>query len=274
MKFAYIFLFLVSVSFSAKAQQNMSDYSFVVIPEQFDFLNEKDKYSLNSMTQFYFEKYGFHAFLANKVPNVKRCDGLYAEVVETKSFLNTRLQIIVRDCNAFEIYKSDLGNSKIKEYKTAYQDALREAFNSLARQNVKQKDMQLYDFEETTEDRTLPQNSQKIIKTLGKVENSVLVQPSSPAQNMSGALLPNNKFSNYKKGSENFLLRKTDEGYSLYLETKKAEDGLMLVGKIISISDMLRFIDTQGDSYNASFDAGSNLSINYKGEVTTYMAAN
>ena len=52
---AVIFLFMgiISKSFS---QKSLSDYSYVIVSEQFEFQQEKDKYQLNSLTKFLFNK--------------------------------------------------------------------------------------------------------------------------------------------------------------------------------------------------------------------------
>ncbi len=47
----FFFLFSIPTSFS---QKTLSDYSYVVVSEQFSFQNEKDKYQLNSFTKFLF----------------------------------------------------------------------------------------------------------------------------------------------------------------------------------------------------------------------------
>ena len=67
------FLLLVTalfLSINLYAQQtNLNDYSYVIVPDQFDFLKSKDQFQLNSMTKFYFEKSGFNAYLADSAPN-------------------------------------------------------------------------------------------------------------------------------------------------------------------------------------------------------------
>jgi len=72
--FALVFCF-ISVGFS---QESLSDYSFVVVPEKYDFVSEADKYQLNSLTKFLFNKHGFNAYFDREMPDVRRCDGLWA----------------------------------------------------------------------------------------------------------------------------------------------------------------------------------------------------
>ncbi len=136
-----ISLFLATNAISQNT--NLSDYSYVVIPEQFDFLKGRDQFQMNSMSKFYFEKSGFNAYLADSAPNANRCDGLYANVEELKSIFGTKLQIVLKDCNDNEIYRSQEGKSKYKEYDKTYQDALRKAFNSVEAMGVNQKDVVL-----------------------------------------------------------------------------------------------------------------------------------
>ena len=37
------------------SQKTLSDYSYVTVPEKFEFLSKKDDYLLNSLTKFLFE---------------------------------------------------------------------------------------------------------------------------------------------------------------------------------------------------------------------------
>src|SRR5690606_22772405 len=115
----------------------------VVVPERFEFLKTKDRYQINSMMKFYFEKSGFNAYLADSAPNANRCDGLYADLEELKALFGTKLQLVLKDCNDNEIYRGQEGRSKYKEYDKSYQDALRKAFVSLEAMRVHQKDVVL-----------------------------------------------------------------------------------------------------------------------------------
>ncbi len=122
-------LFLVGI-FGSKGQ-NLNDYKYVVVPEQFNFLKEADQYQVNSLTKFLFNKYGFDAYLAKEeLPldlNSAGCNTLYADV-ESSGFLSTNMIVTLADCRGNVVYTSPEGKSKIKEYKAAYHDALREAF--------------------------------------------------------------------------------------------------------------------------------------------------
>ena len=116
-----VVFFCLSICFSSYSQKSLNDYAYVVISEQFEFQNQKDKYQLNSLTKFLFNKYGFHAFFNAEVPaNVNRCDGLWVDAEGAPGFIITKIQLVLSDCNGNEVYRSKFGKSKIKDYKKAY----------------------------------------------------------------------------------------------------------------------------------------------------------
>ncbi|WP_052671272.1 hypothetical protein [Aequorivita vladivostokensis] len=261
-RFLLLSLALIFSVGAAAQNTNLSDYSYVVVPEQFDFSKSKDQYQLNSMAKFYFEKSGFNAYLADSAPNANRCDGLYANVEELKTLFGTKLQVVLKDCNDNEIYRGQEGKSKYKEYDKSYQDALRKAFSSVELLNVKQREVVLL-------------GTAQVASSEERQPKSQISASSKPKTSMvSGNLLPDAKFSNYSHEGKTFLLRKTSEGYSLYEETASAEDGLMLKGKIIIMDNVVKFLDISGKVANASFDASGNLSISDGASTTVYTSVN
>ncbi|MDP2685818.1 MAG: hypothetical protein Q8O62_01270 [Aequorivita sp.] len=243
---------------------NLSEYSYVIVPEQFDFLRERDQFQINSMAKFYFEKNGFNSYLADSAPNANRCDGLYANVEELKSILGTKLQVVLKDCNNKEIYRSQEGKSKYKEYDKTYQDALRKAFSSIEALGVNQKNVVVL----TDSDYTKTVSKETRLPS----ENAEQSQPK--VSKVFGNLLPDAKFSNYSNSGKTFLLRKTTEGYSLYEESAGAEDGLLLKGKIIVMDKVVKYMDTSGKVSDATFDASGNLTVKDNSASTIYKSEN
>ncbi|MDN3724319.1 hypothetical protein QRD02_07980 [Aequorivita sp. SDUM287046] len=255
------FLISVALLFSSNIisqNSNLSDYSYVVVPEQYDFLKGRDQFQINSMTHFYLEKYGFNAFMADQAPNANRCDGLFANVEKISTIFGTKLQVVLKDCNDKEIYRSQEGKSKFKEFDKSYQDALRKAFISLKAMNVDQKEVVLLanNFAKPESEKEVQQQSSGASKPIILPKNE--------------SLLPDAKFSNYSSAGKTYLLRKTAEGYSLYEESVAAADGLVLVGKIIVMEKVVKFMDVSGNVANATFDASGNLVITANGSSTTY----
>lgn len=257
-----IALFLTTTVISQNT--NLSEYSYVVVPEQYDFLKDKDQYQMNSMSKFYFEKSGFNTYMANSAPNANRCEGLYANVEELQSVFGTKLQVVLKDCNNKEIYRSQEGKSKYKEYDKTYQDALRKAFSSIEALGVKQKNVVVLndsDYKTTVSKET-------------KLTSEDAEQSQPKVSKVFGNLLPDAKFSNYSHNGKTFLLRKTTEGYSLYEESTGAEDGLLLKGKIIVMDKVVKYMDTSGKVSDATFDASGNLTVKDNSAATIYKSEN
>lgn len=247
------FLFVISFCLSGFSQ-SLNNYSYVVVPNRFEIQSESNQYKLNEMAQFYFEKNGFNAFMSNENLNAPRCDGLYADVEEKKLFIGTGLEIILRDCNDDEVYRSHVGRSKYKEFDKAYQDALRKAFRSFETLKVKQRDVEFHTDLSETEAQTPKPNREpdlagtydsKITETKGEWNEG----------------LPTATYTRYSSNGDSFLLQKTGEGYSLYYVNHSEEDQLELIGKIIVMDALIKFMDMDGKVSDAVFETNGTLTI-------------
>lgn len=122
----------VSISF---AQSELDGYKYIIVPKKFDFLKEEDKYSVNSLTKFLFEKKGFTTiFNDGTYPSdliVNPCLALTAHVDEDSGLFTTKLIIELVDCHNKTVYSSGEGKSKEKDYQKAYHEALRGSFVSI-----------------------------------------------------------------------------------------------------------------------------------------------
>ena len=129
-KFLFVLLFVSSLGFS----QSVNDYAGVIVPLRFDFLKSDNQYRMSTITKANLKKAGFDAFYANEnISNsyIDRCTMLNADVVKDNGFLVTKLFVVLKDCNGKEIYKSEVGRSKEKDYELAYTEALNMAFQSV-----------------------------------------------------------------------------------------------------------------------------------------------
>ncbi len=123
--------FIITSVFS---QTNLNDYKYVIVPKKFDFLKEENQYRINELGKFLFEKQGFITLMEgeNYPDDFKqnRCIGLNSNVLKEPGMFKTKLTVILKDCNDQVIYTSQLGESRIKDYSKAYNEALRNAFKS------------------------------------------------------------------------------------------------------------------------------------------------
>ena len=135
-----LFIVTLIITFNSDAQTStLNDYKYVSVPENFSFLKSKDQYQLNSLTVFLFEKNNFKVLnsLKNYPSDLAQnsCLLLKSDVIRVKGFLKTKLQLVLTDCRDNVVYSSEIGQSKLKDYKKAFQEALRNAFVSVSELN-------------------------------------------------------------------------------------------------------------------------------------------
>ena len=136
-----IFLLVLSMQMNSYTQSSINDYKYVTVAEKFDFLKSKNQYKLNDLTSFLLKKSGFMVLkTSDKRPQdlyQNNCLGLNANIINTKGFLKTKLHLELVNCRNEVVFTSETGSSKEKEYKKAYHEALRNAFNSVQVLNYK-----------------------------------------------------------------------------------------------------------------------------------------
>lgn len=136
MKNKIVLLFITAVLAwnTVKAQTNINDYKYVIVPNTFDFLREPDQYRLNTLTKLLFEKHGFTTIMEKDTfPDEaisNGCLALHADVLKESGVFNSKLKIELKDCQNNIVFVSNIGKSKEKSYEVAYNLALREAFKS------------------------------------------------------------------------------------------------------------------------------------------------
>lgn len=122
-------------SVSGYAQNTISNYKYVLIPERFDFSREDNQYGLNTLAKMLMEEKGFTAYFDNtQLPQElagNKCNALKAEVTQRKALFATNLTLVLKDCQGNIVFKSKEGKSREKEFNTSYNMALRDAFSSL-----------------------------------------------------------------------------------------------------------------------------------------------
>jgi hypothetical protein len=128
-------LIFVLFTIAGHSQNTINSYKYVLVPEKFDFSREVNQYGLNTTTKLLLAQKGFVAFVGNEeLPATlaaNKCNALKAEVVEKKGLFVTNLTLLLKDCQGNIIFKGKEGKSREKEFQTAYDEALRNAFSSL-----------------------------------------------------------------------------------------------------------------------------------------------
>lgn len=138
MKFK-LFTLLVAVFISNTIiGQSLNEYKYVIIPAKYDFLKFNDQHKLNSLTKFLFEKEGFKTIYDNleKPADLSNnpCSALTANVMSNSGMFTTKIIIELINCKNQKVLVSKEGKSKEKDYKKGFQEALRNAFESVTAQ--------------------------------------------------------------------------------------------------------------------------------------------
>ena len=135
-RFTATLLFLFSSFFLVGQELNLGNYKYIIVADKFHFVKEVDGFQTSSLTKFLLEKKGFQVFLSNEnfpdeLTKDKCNNALFADVKDESDFLTTKSIIVLNNCKGNTIYISKVGKSKLKDYKKAYQESIRSAFNTM-----------------------------------------------------------------------------------------------------------------------------------------------
>jgi hypothetical protein len=129
-KYIVLFLLFSAVGFA----QNLNEYKYAMVPAKFSFLKDDNQYNLNLLTKMYLQKYGFETYYDNETyPTdfaATNCNKIFIDILNNSNMFTTKLKVVVKDCKNNVLYTSDEGTSREKEYKLAYNEALRLAFDN------------------------------------------------------------------------------------------------------------------------------------------------
>ncbi|WP_396154644.1 hypothetical protein [Flavobacterium macrobrachii] len=178
-------LLIILFALNLTVAQSVNDYKYVIIPAKFDAFNDPNKYNLNVNTKLLLQKYGFEVFMIEdelpaEIAN-NRCKALFANVIEDKSFMVTKLKIVLKDCKEKVVYETALGKSREKEYKVAYNLAFRDAAKSFETLNYKYNGGN--EIAVTTEEKQEPKEESKIYSLETNPENPEIFFFAQPITN-------------------------------------------------------------------------------------------
>jgi hypothetical protein len=276
-----IFFLITTASNRIAAQQErLSAFDYVVVPDRFDFQYERDQYQINSLLKFLFNKHGFHAFFPSELPDVSRCDGLYAEIEQVNGFVWTEVSIRLLDCDGILFYQTKSGRSKLKDFAKAYSESIRMAFESIEILGVRQGPLEILqkggqdsNSEETIAPDAKANPKSKSDRPLGSNSSEGLQTELKPLKNeaVTLGLIPDVAMMNFKSFEKTYLLRRTDLGYQWY-----REDGQDLIyeGKFFVVEKMLFYEDKDQMRYLAEFTPQGALILNREGQRVVFEKAN
>jgi len=264
----------------AAQEERLSAFDYVVVPDRFGFQYERDQYQINSLLKFLFNKHGFHAFFPSELPDVSRCDGLYAEIEQVNGFVWTEVSIRLLDCDGILFYQTKSGRSKLKDFAKAYSEAVRMAFESIEILGVRQGPLEILQKagEEINSDGTIKADAKvkpksKSDRPLGNNSSDGLQTEVKPLKDeaVTLGLIPDVAMMNFKSLENTYLLRRTQLGYQWYREDKQ---DLIYEGKFFVVEKMLFYEDKDQVRYLAEFTPAGALILNREGQKVVFDKAN
>jgi len=132
-----IFSLLIFTAITVYGQkENINAYKYIIVQNKFDFLKSADEYQTSSLTKFLLKKKGFDVYLSsdelpNKLKIGGKCSALDASVEDQSNMFTVKSTIVLKDCFNNVLYTSEVGKSKLKDYKKGYHQAIRRAFETM-----------------------------------------------------------------------------------------------------------------------------------------------
>jgi len=171
----YFILFAAfTISFSSIAQSVFDDYKYIVVPKRFATFKKENQYQTSTLVKHLLTENGFTAVYDDALPEeliLNRCMGLYVKLNDNSSMFSTKASVSFEDCGSKEIFRTEEGKSKEKEYKLSYSEAVRKAMKSL--------DIINYAYKEPVNE-TIKVSYKNDVKNIPEVDNSTSTVKQNP----------------------------------------------------------------------------------------------
>lgn len=219
-------------SFYSFAQNADKTYRYAIVPVQYAFTSEPNQYQINVLTRVLLQGEGFEVYMSEgeELPQEvakDQCLALKANVVNDKGLLTTQFRFQLINCFGKVVFESE-GKSRKKDFKDAYQEALREAFAEF--QTVSYKYVQRITEENNNDVEISEQNN----------------------------LSFEERASMYSNGENSFWLLKENEDYVLY-----SDKGKTIVATLKQAGQGTFSYDSENIDGAAYFTADGDLVVEY-----------
>ena len=133
MKYLFTFLFFTTTFFAGAQNQDLNDYKYIVVDNQYEFQSEANEYRFNELIVFEFKKRNFNAFRNLEIlpedMNRGVCNALQLKIDESGS-LSRNLILRLVNCAGDTVFTTKKGVGRTKSNDKAYFEALRDAMTS------------------------------------------------------------------------------------------------------------------------------------------------
>lgn len=165
--------------FASEAQVNLNEYKYIVVPKRFDGFKKENQHQTSTYIKYMFSKKGFATVYDDNLPTDlagNRCLGLYVDLINNSSMFTTKTALELKDCNNQEVFLTQEGKSKKKDYKDAFTEAISKAFGSFDTLNY------VYEPKEDAKQEPLTVSFKNDVKTLDEKPEATKDQDPMVAQ--------------------------------------------------------------------------------------------
>ncbi|WOI22544.1 hypothetical protein [Nonlabens ulvanivorans] len=197
--------------------QDLNDFKYVIVDNQYDFQKEPNEYRLNEMMVFEIKKRGISAFRNLEVLpqdlNRGTCNALSLRV-NVSTGLRVKMTFEFVDCNGQIVLITKDGIGRTKNFEKAYREAIRDAMTSLDGLN--------YSYAASLDDR--PSGIEKPIQVMqpSAVKPSLEITPSNGIEKDEPQTIPRPEMVEliddevYTTNSKEYKIHSTDSGFNMY----------------------------------------------------------
>lgn len=128
-----LFSILLLSSYLGMSQAELNNYKYIIVPAKFDTFKQENQYQTSTLVKHLLVENGFNAVYDNALPEdllSDRCLGLLLSLEDDSSMFTTKVALTLKDCFSKEVFKTQDGSSKEKDFKTAYTEAIKESIKS------------------------------------------------------------------------------------------------------------------------------------------------
>ena len=192
-----LFLVLFVGVMTSNAQEALSAYKYVIVPTKFDGFRKQNQYQTSTLIKYLLVERGLNAVYEDDLPldlYQDKCLGVKALLVNESGTFTTKAHIEFQDCQLQEVYRTKTGSSKIKDFKGAFQEVIREAMGSLNNYN--------YTYSPKEEKETVTLSFKDDVKSLDEANDQVKVKKESSAEETSKMEAPEKEILPHKETIE------------------------------------------------------------------------
>ncbi|MEM9000369.1 MAG: hypothetical protein AAGB24_08895 [Bacteroidota bacterium] len=133
-------LFFIGLSVVGTANAQLNDYKYIVVPKKFGAFKNENQHQTSTLVKYLFVQKGYNVTYEGDYPEDLKedfCSALWVDLIDNSSLFRTKTILTLRDCELNKVFSTIEGSSKQKEFKVAYNEAIRQAFTSFDRISYK-----------------------------------------------------------------------------------------------------------------------------------------